>query len=122
MKLNETPTHIKFQLIPQRLLPRGYANLYVSGVGTKVSARLDDQWKLPSNGSLQERYRLAQWRCRPPLQITHANATGKVATTGISYLETMSNTLTTGVDGPEVTIAVRLGSLLGNNYHRETAS
>ncbi len=54
----ETLTHINSSYtLNDYLLPRGYANLYVSG----VFARLDDQWKLPTNRSLQERYRLAQW-------------------------------------------------------------
>ena len=61
-----------------------------------------------------------------PLQIIHASAksqadwsNGKVATTGISYLGTMSNGLaTTGVDGLEVIIA-EAGISSWYNYYRE---
>ena len=106
-------------------LPRGFANLYVSGVGTK------DSQGLMTNGDYQqiEAYKnVIDWlngRCRAFTDHTRkrqvkANwSNGKVATTGISYLGTMSNGLaTTGVDGLEVIIA-EAGISSWYNYYRE---
>ncbi|WP_302993054.1 Xaa-Pro dipeptidyl-peptidase [uncultured Streptococcus sp.] len=106
-------------------LPRGYANLYVSGVGTK------DSQGLMTNGNYQqiEAYKnVIDWlngRCRAftdhtrQRQIKADWSNGKVATTGISYLGTMSNGLaTTGVDGLEVIIA-EAGISSWYNYYRE---
>lgn len=107
------------------LLPRGYANLYVSGVGTK------DSQGLMTNGDYQqiEAYKnVIDWlngHCRAftdhsrKRQVKADWANGKVATTGISYLGTMSNGLaTTGVDGLEVIIA-EAGISSWYNYYRE---
>lgn len=107
------------------LLPRGYANLYVSGVGTK------DSQGLMTNGDYQqlEAYKnVIDWlngRCRAftdhtrKRQIKANWSNGKVATTGISYLGTMSNGLaTTGVKGLEVIIA-EAGISSWYNYYRE---
>lgn len=107
------------------LLPRGYANLYVSGVGTK------DSQGLMTNGNYQqiEAYKnVIDWlngRCRAFTDHTRQRqvkadwSNGKVATTGISYLGTMSNGLaTTGVDGLEVIIA-EAGISSWYNYYRE---
>ena len=106
-------------------LPRGFANLYVSGVGTKDSQRL------MTNGDYQqiEAYKnVIDWlngRCRAftdhmrNREVKADWSNGKVATTGISYLGTMSNGLaTTGVDGLEVIIA-EAGISSWYNYYRE---
>ena len=106
-------------------LPRGFANLYVSGVGTK------DSQGLMTNGDYQqiEAYKnVIDWlngRCHAftdhtrKRQIKADWSNGKVATTGISYLGTMSNGLaTTGVDGLEVIIA-EAGISSWYNYYRE---
>ena len=106
-------------------LPRGFANLYVSGVGTR------DSQGLMTNGDYHqiEAYKnVIDWlngRCRAFTDHTrkrHVKAdwsNGKVATTGISYLGTMSNGLaTTGVDGLEVIIA-EAGISSWYNYYRE---
>ena len=106
-------------------LPRGFANLYVSGVGTR------DSQGLMTNGDYQqiEAYKnVIDWlngRCRAFTDHTRKRqvkadwSNGKVATTGISYLGTMSNCLaTTGVDGLEVIIA-EAGISSWYNYYRE---
>ena len=106
-------------------LPRGFANLYVSGVGTR------DSQGLMTNGDYQqiEAYKnVIDWlngRCRAFTDHTRKRqvkadwSNGKVATTGISYLGTMSNGLaTTGVDGLEVIIA-EAGISSWYNYYRE---
>ena len=106
-------------------LPRGFANLYVSGVGTK------DSQGLMTNGDYQqiEAYKnVIDWlngRCRAFTDHTRKRqvkadwSNGKVATTGISYLGTISNGLaTTGVDGLEVIIA-EAGISSWYNYYRE---
>ena len=122
----ETLTHINSSYtLNDYLLPRGYANLYVSGVGTK------DSQGLMTNGNYQqiEAYKnVIDWlngRCRAftdhtrKRQVKAAWSNGKVATTGISYLGTMSNGLaTTGVDGLEVIIA-EAGISSWYNYYRE---
>lgn len=107
------------------LLPRGFANLYVSGVGTK------DSQGLMTNGDYQqiEAYKnVIDWlngRCCAFTDHTRKRevkadwSNGKVATTGLSYLGTMSNGLaTTGVDGLEVIIA-EAGISSWYNYYRE---
>lgn len=106
-------------------LPRGFANLYVSGVGTK------DSTGFMTNGDYQqiEAYKnVIDWlndRCRAftdhtrQRQVKAEWSNGKVATTGLSYLGTMSNGLaTTGVDGLEVIIA-EAGISSWYNYYRE---
>ena len=122
----ELLTHINSSYtLNDYLLPRGYANLYVSGVGTK------DSQGLMTNGNYQqiEAYKnVIDWlngRCRAftdhtrQRQIKADWSNGKVATTGISYLGTMSNGLaTTGVDGLEVIIA-EAGISSWYNYYRE---
>ena len=122
----ETLTHINSSYtLNDYLLPRGYANLYVSGVGTK------DSQGLMTNGNYQqiEAYNnVIDWlngRCRAFTDHTRKRqvkadwSNGKVATTGISYLGTMSNGLaTTGVDGLEVIIA-EAGISSWYNYYRE---
>lgn len=122
----ETLTHINSSYtLNDYLLPRGYANLYVSGVGTK------DSQGLMTNGNYQqiEAYKnVIDWlngRSRAFTDHTRKRqvkadwSNGKVATTGISYLGTMSNGLaTTGVDGLEVIIA-EAGISSWYNYYRE---
>ena len=106
-------------------LPRGFANLYVSGIGTR------DSQGIMTNGDYQqiEAYKnVIDWlngRCRAFTDHTRKRqvkadwSNGKVATTGISYLGTMSNGLaTTGVDGLEVIIA-EAGISSWYNYYRE---
>lgn len=117
--------HINTYTLNDYLLPRGFANLYVSGVGTK------DSEGLMTSGDYQqiEAYKnVIDWlngRCRAftdhtrqrEIKATWSN--GKVATTGLSYLGTMSNGLaTTGVDGLEVIIA-EAGISSWYNYYRE---
>ena len=117
--------HIGTYTLNDYLLPRGFANLYVSGVGTK------DSQGLMTSGDYQqiEAYKnVIDWlngRCRAftdhsrQRQIKADWSNGKVATTGLSYLGTMSNGLaTTGVDGLEVIIA-EAGISSWYNYYRE---
>lgn len=109
----EKLTHINASYsLNDYFLPRGFANLYVLGVGTK------DSTGFMTNGDYQqiEAYKnVIDWlngRCRAFTDHTRQRqvkadwSNGKVATTGLSYLGTMSNGLaTTGVDGLEVIIA-----------------
>jgi len=122
----EKLTHINASYtLNDYFLPRGFANLYVSGVGTK------DSQGLMTNGDYQqiEAYKnVIDWlngHCRAFTDHTRKRqvkadwSNGKVATTGISYLGTMSNGLaTTGVDGLEVIIA-EAGISSWYNYYRE---
>lgn len=122
----ETLTHINSSYtLNDYLLARGFANLYVSGLGTK------DSQGLMTNGDYRqiEAYKnVIDWlngRCRAftdhsrERQVKADWSNGKVATTGLSYLGTMSNGLaTTGVDGLEVIIA-EAGISSWYNYYRE---
>ena len=122
----EKLTHINSSYtLNDYFLPRGFANLYVSGVGTK------DSQGLMTNGDYKqiEAYKnVIDWlngRCRAFTDHTRKRevkadwSNGKVATTGLSYLGTMSNGLaTTGVDGLEVIIA-EAGISSWYNYYRE---
>ena len=122
----EKLTHINSSYtLNDYFLPRGFANIYVSGVGTK------DSTGLMTNGDYQqiEAYKnVIDWlngRCRAFTNHTRQRqvkadwSNGKVATTGLSYLGTMSNGLaTTGVDGLEVIIA-EAGISSWYNYYRE---
>lgn len=122
----EKLTHINSSYtLNDYFLPRGFANLYVSGVGTK-----DSQGLMTNGDYLQiEAYKnVIDWlngRCRAFTDHTRKRevkadwSNGKVATTGLSYLGTMSNGLaTTGVDGLEVIIA-EAGISSWYNYYRE---
>ena len=125
-KAEEKLSHINSSYtLNDYFLPRGFANLYVSGVGTK------DSQGLMTNGDYQqiEAYKnVIDWlngRCRAftdhmrNREVKADWSNGKVATTGISYLGTMSNGLaTTGVDGLEVIIA-EAGISSWYNYYRE---
>ena len=122
----EKLTHINSSYtLNDYFLPRGFANLYVSGVGTK------DSQGLMTNGDYKqiEAYKnVIDWlngRCCAFTDHTRKRevkadwSNGKVATTGLSYLGTMSNGLaTTGVDGLEVIIA-EAGISSWYNYYRE---
>lgn len=122
----EKLTHINASYsLNDYFLPRGFANIYVSGVGTK------DSTGFMTNGDYQqiEAYKnVIDWlngRCRAFTDHTRQRqvkadwSNGKVATTGLSYLGTMSNGLaTTGVDGLEVIIA-EAGISSWYNYYRE---
>ena len=122
----EKLTHINASYtLNDYFLPRGFANLYVSGVGTK------DSTGFMTNGDYQqiEAYKnVIDWlngRCRAFTDHTRRRqvkadwSNGKVATTGLSYLGTLSNGLaTTGVNGLEVIIA-EAGISSWYNYYRE---
>ena len=122
----EKLTHINSSYtLNDYFLPRGFANIYVSGLGTK------DSHGQMTNGDYRqvEAYKnVIDWlngRCRAytdhsrKRQVKADWSNGKVATTGLSYLGTMSNGLaTTGVDGLEVIIA-EAGISSWYNYYRE---
>ena len=122
----EKLTHINSSYtLNDYFLPRGFANIYVSGLGTK-----DSQGQMTNGDYRQvEAYKnVIDWlngRCRAftdhsrEHQVKADWSNGKVATTGLSYLGTMSNGLaTTGVDGLEVIIA-EAGISSWYNYYRE---
>lgn len=122
----EKLTHINSSYtLNDYFLPRGFANIYVSGLGTK-----DSQGQMTNGDYRQvEAYKnVIDWlngRCRAftdhsrERQVKADWSNGKVATTGLSYLGTMSNGLaTTGVDGLEVVIA-EAGISSWYNYYRE---
>ena len=122
----EKLTHINSSYtLNDYFLPRGFANIYVSGLGTK-----DSQGQMTNGDYRQvEAYKnVIDWlngRCRAftdhsrKRQVKADWLNGKVATTGLSYLGTMSNGLaTTGVDGLEVIIA-EAGISSWYNYYRE---
>lgn len=122
----EKLTHINSSYtLNDYFLPRGFANIYVSGLGTK-----DSQGQMTNGDYRQvEAYKnVIDWlngRCRAftdhsrKRQVKADWSNGKVATTGLSYLGTMSNGLaTTGVDGLEVIIA-EAGISSWYNYYRE---
>ena len=122
----EKLTHINSSYtLNDYFLPRGFANIYVSGLGTK-----DSQGIMPNGDYRQiEAYKnVIDWlngRCRAftdhsrERQVKADWSNGKVTTTGLSYLGTMSNGLaTTAVDGLEVIIA-EAGISSWYNYYRE---
>ena len=122
----EKLTHINSSYtLNDYFLPRGFANIYVSGLGTR-----DSQGQMTNGDYRQvEAYKnVIDWlngRCRAFTDHSrkrHVKAdwsNGKVATTGLSYLGTMSNGLaTTGVDGLEVIIA-EAGISSWYNYYRD---
>ena len=122
----EKLTHINSSYtLNDYFLPRGFANIYVSGLGTK-----DSQGIMPNGDYRQiEAYKnIIDWlngRCRAftdhsrERQVKADWSNGKVATTGLSYLGTMSNGIaTTAVDGLEVIIA-EAGISSWYNYYRE---
>lgn len=117
--------HMGFYTLNDYLLARGFANLYVSGVGTLGSDGFmtsgDYQQVAGFKAVIDWLNGRAQAFTDPHRQTqVKANWTnGKVATTGISYLGTMSNALaTTGVEGLEVVIA-EAGISAWYDYYRE---
>ena len=106
-------------------LPRGFANLYVSGIGTRDSQGIMTNGDYQQIGAYKNVIDWLNGRCRAFTDHTRNRqvkadwSNGRVATTGISYLGTMSNGLaTTGVDGLEVIIA-EAGISSWYNYYRE---
>ncbi|HFI0139658.1 TPA: Xaa-Pro dipeptidyl-peptidase [Streptococcus suis] len=117
--------HITSYSLNDYFLTRGFASLHVSGVGTLGSTGY------MTSGDYQqvEGYKaVIDWlNGRTKAYTDHTRslevkadwANGKVATTGLSYLGTMSNALaTTGVDGLEVIIA-EAGISSWYDYYRE---
>lgn len=117
--------HITSYSLNDYFLARGFASLHVSGVGTLGSTGY------MTSGDYQqvEGYKaVIDWlNGRTKAYTDHTRtlevkadwANGKVATTGLSYLGTMSNALaTTGVDGLEVVIA-EAGISSWYDYYRE---
>ncbi|MGT2683256.1 Xaa-Pro dipeptidyl-peptidase [Streptococcus porci] len=107
------------------MLARGFANIYVSGIGTLNS----DGFMTTGDYQQVEAYKsVIDWLNGRAIAFTSKTrkrrieptwATGKVVTSGISYLGTMSNALaTTGVDGLEVIIA-EAGISSWYDYYRE---
>ena len=121
----EKAEHLNTYTLNDYLLARGYANIYVSGLGTR-----DSEGNM-TNGDyhqVQAFKAVIDWLNGRQTAYTSRKRThriqadwsnGKVATTGLSYLGTMSNGLaTTGVDGLEVVIA-EAGISSWYNYYRE---
>ncbi|MBM7642514.1 Xaa-Pro dipeptidyl-peptidase [Streptococcus loxodontisalivarius] len=107
------------------LLARGLANIYVSGVGTLHSEGFmtsGDYQQVQSYKAVIDwlNGRAIAYTDHSRQRSIEANwASGKVVTTGLSYLGTMSNALaTTGVEGLEVIIA-EAGISSWYDYYRE---
>lgn len=117
--------HISSYSLNDYFLARGFASIHVSGVGTLGSTGYmtsgDYQQVLAYKAVidwLNGRARAYQDHSRH-VQVLANWSNGKVATTGLSYLGTMSNALaTTGVDGLEVVIA-EAGISSWYDYYRE---
>lgn len=117
--------HITSYSLNDYFLSRGFASLHVSGVGTLGSTGLMTSGDYQQvNGFkavidwLNGRARAFQDHSRS-VCVQADWASGKVATTGLSYLGTMSNALaTTGVEGLEVIIA-EAGISSWYDYYRE---
>ncbi|MGT2800712.1 Xaa-Pro dipeptidyl-peptidase [Streptococcus marmotae] len=117
--------HISSYSLNDYFLARGFASIHVSGVGTLGSTGM------MTSGDYQQVYsfkavidwlngRARAYTDHTRSQIVKADwANGKVATTGLSYLGTLSNALaTTGVEGLEVIIA-EAGISSWYDYYRE---
>ncbi|MER0123089.1 Xaa-Pro dipeptidyl-peptidase [Streptococcus sp. ZJ100] len=117
--------HIGSYSLNDYFLARGFASIHVSGVGTLGSTGM------MTSGDYQQVYsfkavidwlngRARAYTDHTRSQVVKADwANGKVTTTGLSYLGTMSNALaTTGVDGLEVVIA-EAGISSWYDYYRE---
>ncbi|MCU9533056.1 Xaa-Pro dipeptidyl-peptidase [Streptococcus sp. CSL10205-OR2] len=107
------------------LLARGFANIYVSGVGTLDSTGLMTSGDYQQIASFKAVVDWLNGRAnaytshRRDKQVKASWANGLVATTGISYLGTLSTGLaTTGVDGLKVIIA-EAGISSWYDYYRE---
>lgn len=124
-KSEETFLYPNSYTLNDYMLARGFASIYVSGIGTYHSdgfMTTGDYYQVEAYKSvidwLNNRTRAFTSHDRKH-QIKATWATGKVATSGISYLGTMSNALaTTGVDGLEVVIA-EAGISSWYYYYRE---
>ncbi|CCB96039.1 Xaa-Pro dipeptidyl-peptidase (X-Pro dipeptidyl-peptidase) (X-prolyl-dipeptidyl aminopeptidase) (X-PDAP) [Streptococcus salivarius JIM8777] len=124
-KAQERFAHTDTYTLNDYMLARGVASIYVSGVGTFNSEGFmtsgDYQQVLAYKAVidwLNGRARAFTSRSRQHT-ITADWASGKVTTTGLSYLGTMSNALaTTGVDGLEMVIA-EAGISSWYDYYRE---
>ncbi|MGT2950890.1 Xaa-Pro dipeptidyl-peptidase [Streptococcus cuniculi] len=121
----EKVAHIGSYSLNDYFLARGFASIHVSGVGTLGSTGM------MTSGDYQQVYsfkavidwlngRARAYTDHSRSQLVLADwASGKVATTGLSYLGTMSNALaTTAVEGLEVVIA-EAGISSWYNYYRE---
>jgi len=118
-------THSWTYSLNDYFLARGFASIYVAGVGTR------DSDGLQTSGDYQQIYSMTaviDWlngrtRAFTSRKKTHEIkadwATGKVAMTGKSYLGTMAyGAATTGIDGLEVILA-EAGISSWYNYYRE---
>lgn len=115
----------RFTTLNDYLLSRGFANIYVSGIGTLGS---DGLMTSGDYRQIQSFKAVIDWLYgrataftshRRDKQLLALWANGKVATTGLSYLGTISTGLaTTGVDGLEVIIA-EAGISSWYDYYRE---
>ncbi|MGT2833089.1 Xaa-Pro dipeptidyl-peptidase [Streptococcus halotolerans] len=124
-KTEETFLYPNSYTLNDYMLARGFANVYVSGIGTIQS---DGFMTTGDYHQVQAYKSVIDWlngRTRAftshdrKRHIKATWATGKVVTTGLSYLGTMSNALaTTGVEGLEVVIA-EAGISSWYNYYRE---
>lgn len=117
--------HVGSYSLNDYFLARGFANIHVSGVGTLGSTGYMTSGDYQQVAGFKA---VIDWlNGRAHAYTSHARtayvvadwANGKVATTGLSYLGTMSNALaTTGVDGLEVVIA-EAGISTWYDYYRE---
>ncbi|MGT2929342.1 Xaa-Pro dipeptidyl-peptidase [Streptococcus dentasini] len=121
----ETFTHIANYSLNDYLLARGFANIYVSGIGTLASQGFMTSGDYQQVNAFRAVIDWLNGRAnaftthKRQLQVKADWASGKVVTTGLSYLGTMSNALaTTGVDGLEVIIA-EAGISSWYDYYRE---
>lgn len=121
----ESFTHIGSYTLNDYMLARGFANIYVSGVGTAGSTGFmtsGDYQLISSYKSVIDWLNgraIAYTSHKRDQQVLATWATGEVTTTGISYLGTMSTGLaTTGVDGLKVIIA-EAGISSWYEYYRE---
>ncbi|MEY8463481.1 Xaa-Pro dipeptidyl-peptidase [Streptococcus merionis] len=115
----------RFTTLNDYFLSRGFANIYVSGIGTLGSQGLmtsGDYRQIQSFKAVIDWLNgraVAFTSQRRDKQIRADWSNGKVATTGLSYLGTLSTGLaTTGVDGLEVIIA-EAGISSWYDYYRE---
>lgn len=119
-----TPTYT----LNDHMLARGFASVYVSGIGTAGSTGLmtsGDYRQISAYKSVIDWLNgraTAYTSHKREAQVKADWATGAVATTGISYLGTMSTGLaTTGVDGLKVIIA-EAGISSWYEYYRENGA
>ncbi|MGT2756014.1 Xaa-Pro dipeptidyl-peptidase [Streptococcus ovuberis] len=115
----------RFTTLNDFFLPRGFANLYVSGIGTLGSDGLITSGDYRHVQSFKAVIDWLNGRAvaftshRRDKQVLADWSSGKVTTTGLSYLGTLSTALaTTGVPGLEVIIA-EAGISSWYDYYRE---